>query len=201
VSTVPAEKQRAALAFIAEFGFGEAAYRFRPSLLALLGPDRWSHWGASPAAAGRVDFPVHDWALVQQGALLSQLLDPVVLARLRDAELRATAGQPTVGIPELFDTLTGTIWAELDQKAPRNIGSVRRDLQRLHLNALMRMVLAPAPGTPEDARTLARATLVDLGARIDRVPENQRDALDAYTRAHLADTRERIAQALDGRTS
>ncbi len=201
VSTVPAAKQRAALAFIAESGFGERAYHFRPGLLALLGPDRWSHWGASPAAAGRVDFPVHDWALVQQGALLGQLLDPTALARMRDAELRATAGQPTVGIPELFDTLSRAIWAEADQKAPRNIGSVRRDLQRLHLNALIRMVLSPAPGTPEDARTLARAALLDLGARIDGMPHDQRTALDAYTRAHLADSRERIAQALDGRTS
>jgi hypothetical protein len=147
-----------------------------------------------------VDFPIHDWALVQQGSLLGQLLDPVGLARMRDAELRATAGQPTVGIPELFDTLTGAIWAELDPKAPRNIGSVRRDLQRLHLNALIRMVLTPAPGTPEDARTLARTSLMELGGRIDRIPQTQRVALDAYTRAHLADTRERIAQALDGRS-
>jgi hypothetical protein len=200
VATVPADKQRAALAFIAESGFGERAYRFRPGLLALLGPDRWSHWGSPPAAAGRVDFPVHDWALVQQGSLLGQLLDPIVLARVRDAELRATAGQPTVGIPELFDTLTGAIWAELDQRAPRNIGSVRRDLQRLHLNALIRMVVTPAPGTPEDARTLARSSLMDLGGRIDRIPQTQRVALDAYTRAHLADSRERIAQALDGRS-
>jgi hypothetical protein len=62
------------------------------------------------------------------------------------------------------------------------------------------MVLSPATGTPEDARTLARASLVDLGARIDRVSQHQRTALDAYTRAHLLDSRERIAQALDGRS-
>ena len=200
VTTVPAEQQRAALAFIAESGFGENAYRFRPGLLALLGPDRWMHWGASPAAAGRVDFPVHDWALTHQGSLVNQLLDPIVLARMRDAELRATAGQPTVGIPELFTTLTDAIWAEVTPKSARNINSVRRDLQRLYLNALIRMVVSPAPGTPEDARTLARVTLADLGARVDRIPQNQRAALDAYTQAHLTDSRERIAQALDGRT-
>ncbi len=199
VTTVSAEQQRAALAFIAESGFGEKAYRFRPRLLTLLGPDRWMHWGSSASAAGRVDFPVHDWAVTHQGSLLNQLLEPAVLARMRDAELRATAGQPTVGIPELFATLTDAIWAEVDPGSPRNIGSVRRDLQRLHLNALIRMVVAPASGTPEDARTLARATLGELGARFDRLPDNQRSALDAYTRAHLLDSRERIAQALDGR--
>ncbi len=201
VSTVPAERQRAALAFIAEAGFGQRAYRFRPELLSRLGPDRWMHWGASPAAAGRVDFPLHDWALAQQGSLLNQLLDPVVLSRIRDAELRAPEGTPVLGIPELFATLTDAVWAELAEgrghRSARNIGSVRRDLQRLHLNAMMRLVLSPAPGTPEDAWALARVTLADLQARLDRGLAGQQAGSDGYTRAHLIDSRERIAQALD----
>ena len=65
--TVPAARQREALAFIAEAGFGEKAYRFRPELLSQLGPDRWRHWGSSPGADGRIDFPLHDWAMAQQG--------------------------------------------------------------------------------------------------------------------------------------
>ncbi|MGH7579757.1 MAG: zinc-dependent metalloprotease, partial [Gemmatimonadales bacterium] len=112
ISTVPAARQREALAFIAEAGFGERAFNFRPELLKRLAPERWSHWGASPAAQGRADFPVHDWALAQQGSLLNQLLHPVVLSRIRDAELRAMPGEETVGIPELFDTLARAIWAE-----------------------------------------------------------------------------------------
>jgi Met-zincin len=199
--TVPAAVQRRALAFLAEAGFGEQAYRFRPELLSHLGPNRWRHWGSMPGTDGRIDFPLHDWAMAQQGALLGQLLDPVVLSRIRDAELRATDNHPTVTIPELFATLTAAIWAEVgypggDGKpgTARNITSVRRDLQRLYLNNLVRMIVNPLPETPEDARTLARATLVDLGAQLDRV---RRFELDTYTRAHLADSRERIAQALN----
>jgi hypothetical protein len=199
VVTVAADQQRAALAFIAEAGFGEGAYRFRPELLSRLGPDRWMHWGASPGAAGRVDFPLHDWAIAQQGSLLNQLLDPGVLARIRDAELRASPGESTVTIPELFTTLTDAIWAEATPKAARSIGSVRRDLQRMQLNALIRMVVSPAAGTPEDARTIARVTLMDLGFRLDRALQGQRTGLDPYTRAHLLDSRERIVQALDAR--
>jgi hypothetical protein len=75
----------------------------------------------------------------------------------------------------------------------RNVTSVRRDLQRLYLNSLIRMIVNPLPDTPEDARTLARATLADLGTQLDRA---RRFELDAYTRAHLADSRERITQAL-----
>ncbi|HEY9016037.1 MAG TPA: zinc-dependent metalloprotease, partial [Gemmatimonadales bacterium] len=191
LATVSAAVQRKALAFIAEAGFGEQAYRFSPELLSQLGPNRWRHWGSVPGSDGRIDFPLHEWATAQQGALLRQLLDPAVLARIRDAELRATKGESTVTIPELFSTLTAAIWAEL--AVPRNITSVRRDLQRLYLNTLIRMIVDPLPDTPEDARTLARTTLADLAGQLDRA---RRAELDSYTRAHLVDSRERIAQAL-----
>jgi hypothetical protein len=202
IATVPAERQREALAFLAEAGFGEGAFRFRPQLLSRLAPERWMHWGASPAAQGRADFPLHEWALAQQGSLLNQLLEPVVLQRIRDAELRAAPGEETVGIPELFGTLTQTIWTELGIRAgskpvtARTIGSVRRDLQRMHLNAMIGMVVNPAAGTPEDARGLARATLADLEGWVAHALGDDRAALDAYTRAHLADTHERISGAL-----
>jgi Met-zincin/Domain of unknown function (DUF5117) len=203
VVNVPVAEQRAALAFLADSGFGEGAYRFRPALLSRLASDHWNHWGESPVANGRPDFPLHDWALVQQGSLLGQLLDPAVLARIRDAELRAEPGEPTMGLPEVFATLTDAIWSETGAGArgrlvqPRDIGSVRRDLQRLYLNMLIQMAVNPVPGAPEDARALARATLVSLGATLDRALAAPRPELDAYTRAHLADSRDRIARALD----
>jgi hypothetical protein len=198
--TVPAAVQRQALEFIVQAGFGPQAYRFSPDLLNHLGPNRWRHWGSSPGKDGRIDFPLHDWAIAQQGALLNQLLDPVVLARIRDAELRAAEGESTVTIPELFATLTAAIWAETGfpgsatrPVAPQNVSSVRRDLQRLHLNSLIQMIVSPLPNTPEDARTLARVTLSDLGVQLDRA---RRFDLDPYTRAHLLDSRERINQAI-----
>ena len=80
---------------------------------------------------------------------------------------------------------------------PRNIASVRRDVQRLHLNAMIQMAVNPAPGTPEDARALARTTLAGLGGDIDRAMVIPRPDLDAYTRAHLMDARDRISRALD----
>jgi hypothetical protein len=201
-TTVPAHRQREALVFVAEAGFGERAWIFPPELLSRLAPDRWRHWGASGATA-RADFPVHEWALAQQRSLLARLLDPVVLARIRDAELRALPGEPTVSIPEVFETLTQSVWAELGIRAgskqgrARNIRSVRRDVQRLHLDAMIALVIQPPAGTPEDARSLARATLADLGEGLAHALEEDGAHLDAYTRAHLADSRQRIARALD----
>jgi hypothetical protein len=203
VVSVPAAQQRAALAFLSDAGFGERAYRFKPALLSRLAADRWMHWGASPGSDGRPDFPLHDWAMVQQGSLLGQLLDPAVLARIRDAELRAGPGEATLGLPELFASLTGAIWSEIGAGVrgrpvrPRNVSSVRRDLQRLYLNVLIPTAVTPPAGTPEDARALARATLAGLGTDIDRAMAIPRPDMDAYTRAHLTDTRDRIARALD----
>jgi uncharacterized protein DUF4953/uncharacterized protein DUF5117/uncharacterized protein DUF5118 len=205
VVNVPATQQRAALAFLTDAAFGERAYRIPPALLTRLASERWMHWGATPGSDGRLDFPLHDLALTQQGSLLGQLLDPVVLGRIRDAELRAAPGEQTLGLPELFASLTGAIWAETSggtRARParlRNVSSVRRDAQRLYLDALIQMAVSPAPGTPEDARALARVTLTGLGADIDRALAVPRPDLDAYTRAHLADARQRIDRALDAR--
>jgi hypothetical protein len=76
---------------------------------------------------------------------------------------------------------------------------VRRDVQRLHLDAMIGMMVAPARGTPEDARALARATLIDLDVRLAHALDEDGHHLDPYTRAHVADARQRIAQALDAR--
>jgi hypothetical protein len=189
---VPAAKQREALTFIAEAGLGENAYKFRPELLNRLAPSRWWHWGTSPFNGGRIDFPLHDWALSFQGTLIDLLLDPEVLARIRDNELRAAPGSPVVTIPEVLRTMTKAIWSEA--MAGRNTGSIRRDLQRAYLVELLRMVVNPVLGTPDDARTVARLTLTELSGRLGRALASNH--LDEYTRAHFADSRARIEQAL-----
>src|SRR6266487_2619503 len=195
---VSAARQREALAFIADAGLGENLYRFRPELLNKLAPERWWHWGVNPFSEGRIDFPLHDWALSFQGTLVRMLTDPEVLSRVRDAELRAESRSQMVTIPDILTTLTASIWAEAGVQGSqgRNTSSIRRDLQRLYLARLLQMVVTPEPGMPEDARTVARATLASLSSALGRalVPANE---LDGYTQAHFADSRQRIEQALN----
>jgi hypothetical protein len=193
---VPAARQREALAFITREGLGENAYQFRPELLRRLAPSRWFHWGASPFTGDRIDFPLHEYAFAYQTVLVDLLWDPGVLDRLRDAALRADRPADALSIPEVIDGVTRATWAEAGYGggAARNAGSIRRDLQRHTLQQLRRMLLSPPLGTPEDARSVARATLVRLGGALDRAAAAT--GLDASTRAHYADSRERVRQAL-----
>ena len=62
---------------------------------------------------------------------------------------------------------------------------------------MVRMVVNPVQGTPEDARALARASLLDLERALAHALDDDRAGLDAYTRAHFLDSRERTARALE----
>ena len=94
---------------------------------------------------------------------------------------------------DLFTGLRQAIWAELETGG--SIDSFRRNLQRAQLQKLIGLVLRPAYGTPEDARTLARADLQTIAAQIETRLAGS--GLDAYSRAHLEETKARIEAALE----
>ena len=203
LTTVPAARQREALAFITEAGFGEQAYRFRPELLSRLGPDRWTPLGCStPGADGRIDFPLHNWALAQQASLLGQLLDPAVLSRIRDAELRAPETSRRSRFPSCSRRSPGRSGRRLGIRPAGKARAAKHHLGPTRSSAALSQQpdpddREPAPGTPEDARTLARATLADLGVSWTGHCCDAMASLDPYTRAHLVDSKERISQALN----
>jgi hypothetical protein len=71
---------------------------------------------------------------------------------------------------------------------------MRRDLQRAHLERMTELVTDAPSGTPADARSVARMTLEGLRNALD-VAVGTPD-LDAYTRAHLNESRVRVDRAL-----
>jgi hypothetical protein len=116
------------------------------------------------------------------------------LSRLRDGEFKAP--EQTMSIPELFDTLQTAIWGEVLTPPDRlSLSSLRRALQREHMNALTKMVLRKAD-VPEDAQTVARYQLKQLQAAIGKA-ERKVDRKDIYTLAHLEEAQDRIGKALD----
>jgi hypothetical protein len=195
---VPVEraKQVEALRFLTERAFSERAFTLPAEMMAQFGPQRWNHWGQQNTYNGRIDFPFHEQITGVQTRYLAQLLNPFRLSRMRDAEMRHGAGR-VLTIPQLMDELTGAIWSEVTAGRAASIPSLRRELQRDHLDRLRELVVAPPDRLPGDARSIARAQLRQLDGRIATALQQRGGAMDAYTRAHLAESRDRIAQALE----
>jgi hypothetical protein len=191
---VPRAQQREALDFIVERVFAPTALTVAPATLQRIGANRWLHWGSTTTFNGRLDFPYHEQVLGFQTATLGNLLNPFRLARIRDGETRYGAAS-MVTIPELMGALTRSIWTEAWGPAPRTTSAVRRDLQRAYIDQMTQILVKPAARTPADARSVARAQLRDLNRRIGTAVARGA-TLDAYTRAHLEESRARIQKAL-----
>jgi hypothetical protein len=190
---VPAATQRKALRLLADRIFSEDAFSMTPDLLNKLAPERFPTLDGAVWSASRIDYPFHGIVLQSQAVPLDMLLDPVRLSRIQDAELRFAEGEEPFRMIELFTALRESIWSELAKEAA--ISSVRRNLQRAHLNRLILMATVPVAGTPEDAVTLARADLKWIARGCDR--RLAKAGADAMTRAHLEETRDRIGAALE----
>ncbi|MFP4220488.1 MAG: zinc-dependent metalloprotease [Phormidium sp.] len=191
---LPLEEQERSLALISEYIFAEDAFDFSPTLLNRLVPSRWFHWGSSPSFS-RVDYPIHDQILGLQGMVLRSLLSPERLRRLRDLELKTPPGE-ALEVPDLLDRVYREIWSEVLQgrRMATNVSSLRRGLQRQHLQLSLAMATGRTRGT-EDARTLASYYLRELEEALTAALRRQ-DDLDTYTRAHLQDSRMQIREAM-----
>jgi predicted Zn-dependent protease len=214
---IPILKQREALKTIQKNLFAADALNFSPNLLNKLAPSRWYHWGLSPQFSS-LDYPIHDRILSLQTFVLSDLLSSDRLQRLRDTELKTAAGE-ALTLPELFDTLLQSIWTEVLQ--PPNdltqVSSLRRSLQRQHMNLLVNLALRnrlsfdkidnfldlvvgmQTSNPPEDARTLAWYQLRQLRDRLANVLRDRSDKLDIYTKAHLEEASDRITKAIEAK--
>ncbi len=202
---VPAAKQREALQFLKEYALSDKAFDFPPDLLNSLATTRWSDWGSSSGGSSRLDYPVHDVILRNQNRILERLLYPTVLARIQDTELKFPKGEDAFTLPELFSGISDAVWVELQRNPGEKqwsnsdafISSFRRGLQREHLKQLIKLMLDPDSGTPEDARSLARRHLGQINSRIQNVLQNAQGKLDDYSSAHLEESEVRVSKALD----
>ncbi len=190
---VPKAKQREALDLLLDRIFSEDAFDIPQEVFAQMGPYRWNHWGIDNNFSGRIDFPLHEIATSIQSAFLFQIMHPYRLARIADGEMKFGSGA-VLTMPELMDGITESIWSEL--KGGRNIASMRRNLQRVHVDMMTTMLTTPPARMPADARAVARMQLRDLRQRVSRALSASGN-LDAYTRAHLTEVGEHIDHALE----
>jgi hypothetical protein len=199
---VPAAEQRRALGLIERYLFDTSGFQFPPTLLNKLARDVNWHWGVDVGQVinGSTEYPLREQVLGAQRAVLGRLLHPVLLSRLANNEMRVASPAEALTMPELLGRLSRSIWTEVKGSGPQApISAMRRSLQREHLNQMIGLMLQPAPGTPEDARTLAWSELAALKARL--IAASKVPSTDTYTRAHLSESTARVTRALDARVT
>lgn len=188
---VSATTQRQALELLQNQVFSADSFDFPSSVLNKLASERFWDFTGSTFEQERNDFPMLSIISAIQVRPLDHLYSPVLMSRMLDIELRDQAEHLTLA--EVFESLRKSIWSEVE--AGSSVNSMRRSLQREHLDRLMTLVVKPAPGVPDDASALARMDLQSL--RIILLSAASGGGLDAYSKAHFDESLARIDAALE----
>jgi Met-zincin/Domain of unknown function (DUF5117)/Domain of unknown function (DUF5118) len=196
---VPRADEVRAFGLLDKYVFSDNAWSFSAATLNRLVYSEWetavpTAWAYSPQP--RHDVPVAEIASDFAGQVLTMLYDPLMLERLDDLPLKAKPGT-TMSLTDLFDWTQNSIYGDLSNRQLRSIDRVHRSIQQWYARKLTQIWLAPDPGTPYDAQSLARAKLVDLRSHLGTALG--RSGLDEITRAHLASLQDVVSRALDAR--
>lgn len=203
LSPVPAALQREALEVLTKGVLSAEAFRISPQLARRMAPDYQERTDAvfevgGSAAAVQTDFSMDSLVASLQRSLLAQLMSDSVMARIVDSEAKASRPAEAFRLSELFNRLHGEVWSELGARSG-DIPSLRRELQREHVNRLSALLLRPGSLSRSDARSLLRIESQGLLARIERAA--RRPGLSAEARAHLADSAESLQLALSAKAT
>ncbi len=203
IEIVPVERQRAALQFVIDNAFNDEAFGITPELLAHTTVDKW--WDDFRSVFADSAMPIHDRVMGMQASALTMLLNPQTVQRVYDYELFVPEDQDALTLAELMETVTESIWSEVGEKATKKyttrkpmISSLRRNLQREHLDRLIDMAFETHGfnSSTKPVKMLSTMHLRSIKKHVDATLESG-DKLDAYTRAHLEEISTRVGKALD----
>lgn len=206
VTPVSVYQQRRAIQFIVDNMFKDEAFGLTPELLAKMTIDRWWDGGGYGSIFDEPAWPVHERILAMQASALTMLMNPTTLNRVYDNEFRTPAEEDAVTLPEVLSGVSDAVWAELDGDVDAShtarkpmISSLRRNLQREHLERLIDLTL-PNRALGAAAKPVANLSvhqLRELQEKIAVALDKGAAKIDPYTVAHLAEAKVRIEKALD----
>ncbi len=204
----PTDKQRDALKWVIDNTFNDAAWNLSPELLAKFTNARWFDQGGISEATEDPAYPIHDRIAGIQTTALVLLMNPTTLRRVYDNELRAPSSQDMLTLPELLETVSKSVWTEVD-KAPGQqftartpmASSLRRNLQRQHLEFLI-FLTEPNAFSGEASKPISNLAMYQLRTIQDKIKailesKSASGRLDPYTLAHLTEANERIKGVLN----
>jgi len=196
-------KQRRALQFIILNAFDDKSFDTRPEVLRKLAADKNRHWGN--LGDGDTAFSVTERVAQIQSFALLYVLNPGTLTRVWDNELRTSADEDALTLPELLQTLVDAIYAELDtpldgaaytNRKPM-ISALRRSLQSMLTERMIDLAMN-GRSLPRPVQTLARGHLWRLSGKLERIIDKAATGqVDEYTLVHLSDMNERIEKTLN----
>ena len=188
--SVPAARQREALALITQDFFRAESFRFDPQLLSRLATDPFERRrGPEVSVVNNV--------LALQRAILDPLFSPAVAARLLEAPLKAAPGVTPLSLAQLHQSLQSAIWSEALQS--QNASLLRRNVQREHLRRMTDALIKPPANLPADARSLLRWNAQTLATQLQKVLREGR--LNTETQAHFAESLNTVQTALQAQVT
>ena len=191
---IPAAQQREGLKLLNDGMFKVDSFKFKPEFLASLPHSRLEYFDhlirGESAQAAMVSLPT--MVLDLQKAVLDQVMSDGVAKRVVEGTQISRDGANAFRLSELYDTLQGSIWAEL--KTGAEVTPMRRNLQREHLRRVAGGLLRPTAAQPADARSLLRFNAQSLVAELKAA--QAKPGLSKETRAHLSESQNTLEEAL-----
>ncbi len=196
---IPRADERRAYVLLDRYAFSDNAFNLSPQLINSMGSSRWEHWEADANDTGRLDFPIEVSVTTFQVAALRRMFQPNVMTRLDSMELRTSKAGQTMSLSDLFDWTDQSIYGDLQTRGLVSVNVIHRSLQHRYAELLVHIALRPDPGTPTDAKALARHHLATLSQRCTQALD--RGGLDEVTQANLEDIRAMADKALSAQVT
>ncbi len=179
-------EQRAALDMIARNLFAEDSFVLSPKMLMNLSGD--------PNSERYDPVAIKDIISGCQRAVVSVLLSSDTLARVANNSFKWGNRKDKFTLTELYGTLARNVYSEIG--TGKEIGVLRRELQRFFTDALVTQALSPSGRVDSDAKMLAFHHLRTVGGRLQKATST-----DEMTRIHLQDLARKVNRALNAQTT
>lgn len=185
LSPVSGEKQKEALKVLNDYLFAENAFNFPKSYYGKMTSNPFPL-----TFTGAADFPMKDQFSNLQRNALRRIFSPAVMNRVANNEFKTGNPATQLTLPSMFSSVGWNVWSEVDSR--KNINTLRRQLQRSHLDLMTDMVVGSSASA--DAKMLAWNQLKQIKNQIARAKSGK---YDDYTRIHLDESLMRINRALN----
>ena len=200
IQVVDAQTKRESVQFLCDHTFGADAFKIDPEIYNRFGGEVWL--GDGFMIERTVEVNAGTLATRIQCYTLEDLIGPWVLSALSDTALRVSDDEDVYTIDELFNTVTASVFSELDTikggefsaRKPA-IPPQRRALQEYYFTLLASYAAGGSFLSPDinSSRSLARGELRKIEAKI----QGWNVGADAASMAHFSTLQERIRKLLD----